>query len=126
MPVMKTRLFVASLALCGLGFGRVESAGAQVPTHKLPTAHLKMDLHVGFSPESASVIDVEFTPIGEEQTQVDRTQSNWEALGDVAEMMHETYESRWDRIFEQEYESACDREWPRCVPRDGLVRPADQ
>ena len=35
------------------------------------------------------------------------TQSNWEAFGDLAEMMRGGYGSGWVLIFEQAYNAAC-------------------
>jgi len=38
---------------------------------------------------------------------VELTQSNWEAFGDLAEMMRGGYGSGWVIIFEKAYKSAC-------------------
>ena len=48
-----------------------------------------------------------FTALENERTQVELTQSNWEAFGGMAEMMRGGYGSGWVIIFEQAYKSAC-------------------
>ena len=68
-----------------------------------------MDFHMGLPPgESASVVEVRFTALEDERTRVVLTHSNWEAYGDLAEMMRGGYGSSWVMIFEQEYKAACD------------------
>ncbi len=66
-----------------------------------------MDFHMGLPPENASLVEVRFTALGEDQTRVELTQSNWEAFGDMAQMMHDGYGSGWIIIFEEAYKSAC-------------------
>ena len=73
----------------------------------LPFNLLSMDFHMGFPPEMASLVEVQFKVIKEDLTQVTLTQSNWEAFGDMAEMMRGGYGSSWGLIFEQAYKSAC-------------------
>ena len=48
-----------------------------------------------------------FTALGDERTRVELTQSNWEALGDVAEMVQGGYRHAWDAIFAAAYKTAC-------------------
>ena len=72
-----------------------------------PHTSLSMDFHMGLPPENASLVDVRFTELENERTRVDLTQSNWEAFGDMAEMMRGGYGSGWVIIFEQSYKSAC-------------------
>lgn len=69
---------------------------------------LKMDFHMGLpAPETPGTVEVRFTPLGSDRTQVELTHSNWEAYGDMAEMMRGGYGSGWVIIFEQGYKSAC-------------------
>lgn len=72
-----------------------------------PPGSVTMDFHMGLPPESASVVEVQFTPLETEQTRVELTHRNWEAFGNMAEMMRENYESSWGLIFEEAYKSAC-------------------
>ncbi len=72
-----------------------------------PHDSISMDFHMGLPPENASLVEVRFTALGNERTQVELTHSNWEAFGDMAEMMRSGYGSGWVIIFEQAYKSAC-------------------
>ncbi len=72
-----------------------------------PHHSISMDFHMGMPAESASLVEVRFTALENERTQVELTQSNWEAFGDMAEMMRGGYGSGWVIIFEQAYKSAC-------------------
>ena len=72
-----------------------------------PHASLSMNFHMGMPPENASLVEVQFTALGTEQTRVQLTQSNWEAFGDLAEMMRGGYGSGWVIIFEKAYGAAC-------------------
>ena len=73
-----------------------------------PHDSFSLDFHMGLPKgESASVVDVRFTALGDERTQVILTHSNWEAYGDMAEMMRGGYGSSWVMIFEEEYKKAC-------------------
>ena len=60
---------------------------------------------MGLPPENASLVEVRFTELENERTRVELTQSNWEAFGDMAEMMRGGYGSGWVIIFEQAYKS---------------------
>ncbi len=68
---------------------------------------LTMDFHMGLPAENASLVEVRFTALGNERTRVELTHSNWEAFGEMAEMMRGGYGSGWVIIFEQAYKSAC-------------------
>ena len=68
---------------------------------------LTMDFHMGLPPENASLVEVRFTALENERTRVELTHSNWEAFGDMAEMMRGGYGSGWVIIFEEAYKSAC-------------------
>ncbi len=72
-----------------------------------PNDSLAMDFHMGLPPENASLVEVRFTALGNARTQVELTQSNWEAFGDMAEMMRRGYGSGWVLIFEEAYQAAC-------------------
>ena len=72
-----------------------------------PHDTISMDFHMGMPPDSASLVEVRFTALEGERTRVELTQSNWEAFGDMAEMMRGGYGSGWVIIFEQAYKSAC-------------------
>ena len=72
-----------------------------------PHDAVTMDFHMGLPPENASLVGVRFTALGNERTRVELTQSNWEAFGDMAEMMRGGYGSGWVIIFEEAYNSAC-------------------
>jgi hypothetical protein len=67
----------------------------------------RMNFHMGMPPQNASVVEVRFTPIDHQRTRVELTQSNWEAMGDMAEMMRGFYGSSWDLLFGEAYKSAC-------------------
>jgi hypothetical protein len=66
-----------------------------------------MDFHMGMPPENASLVEVRFTSAGAGRTKVELTQSNWEAFGDMAEMMQQSYGSSWALIFVQSFGGAC-------------------
>lgn len=67
---------------------------------------VSMRFHMGLPPETASLVEVRFVAIAENRTKVELTQSDWEAFGDMAEMMRGGYGSSWGLILEP-YESAC-------------------
>ena len=66
-----------------------------------------MDFHMGMPPDKASLVEVRFTPLAANRTEVVLTQSNWEGFGDMAEMLRSGYVSGWVLIFEQGYKNAC-------------------
>ena len=72
-----------------------------------PHDSISMDFHMGMPPENASLVEVKFTALENERTRVELTHSNWEAFGDMAEMMRGGYDSGWVIILEQAYKSAC-------------------
>ena len=72
-----------------------------------PNDSLSMDFHMGMPAENASLVEVRFTELEDDRTRVELTQSNWEAFGDMAEMMRSGYGSGWVIIFEQAYKLAC-------------------
>lgn len=72
-----------------------------------PNDSVSMNFHMGLPPENASLVEVRFTALDNERTRVELTQSNFEAFGDMAEMMRGGYGSGWVIIFEEGYKSAC-------------------
>ena len=62
---------------------------------------------MGLPPGNASLVEVRFTSLADARTRVELTQSNWEAFGDMAEMMRGGYGSGWVIIFEASYQHAC-------------------
>jgi uncharacterized protein YndB with AHSA1/START domain len=68
---------------------------------------IAMDFHMGMPPDKASLVEVRFTALGENRTQVELTQSNWEGFGDMAEMLRGHYGTGWRIIFEEAYREAC-------------------
>ena len=74
-----------------------------------PFVLFRMDFHMGLpAPEAPSLVEVRFTPLGEERTQVVLTQSNWEAFGDKAADMQGGYGGAWVHIFETAFRKACE------------------
>jgi uncharacterized protein YndB with AHSA1/START domain len=72
-----------------------------------PHSWISMDFHMGLPADTASLVEVQFTVLADDRTRVELTQSNWEAFGDLAEMMRGGYGSGWVIIFEESYMSAC-------------------
>jgi hypothetical protein len=73
---------------------------------------IAMDFHMGMPADKASLVEVRFTPLGENRTEVELTQSNWEGFGDMAEMLRSHYGPGWVVIFEEAYKSACNASAP--------------
>lgn len=72
-----------------------------------PYGSVELAFHMGLPPETASTVRVVFEPLAEAKTRVVLTQSNWEAFGDLAEMMRNGYGSSWSLIFEDGFAAAC-------------------
>ncbi len=75
-----------------------------------PYSFVSMDFHIpqpGEQVASRSLVEVRFIALGEEQTRVELTQSNWEAFGERAADMRGGYGGGWSLIFEQAFKSAC-------------------
>lgn len=72
-----------------------------------PHDSVVLDFHMGLSPEQASQVTVTFAPLDGDRTVVTLVHSNWEAFGDLAEMMRNGYGSGWVIIFEQAFQRAC-------------------
>ncbi len=76
-------------------------------TEYSPYAYLRMDLHIGLPPETASLVELRFTALADERTRVELTQREWERFGEFAEMMMHGYPRGWAVIFDQAYLRAC-------------------
>lgn len=72
-----------------------------------PPASVTMDVYMGLPPDLAREVEVEFASLGDDQTRVEITQRNWEAVRDMVEMKRENYESSSGLIFEDTYKSTC-------------------
>jgi hypothetical protein len=75
-----------------------------------PFSYLNLDFHIAHPSEQKpgfSTVEVRFTALSDDRTRVELTQSNWEALGDVAEMVQKGYDQAWGMIFEGAYKAAC-------------------
>ncbi|MEM9460666.1 MAG: SRPBCC domain-containing protein [Myxococcota bacterium] len=72
-----------------------------------PHDYVRMDLHIGLPPQTASRVEVRFVALEAERTRVVLTQSEWERFGRFAEMMLQGYPRGWVVIFEQAYRMAC-------------------
>lgn len=79
-----------------------------------PHDHLALDFHIPHpehSPEDRTGdftrVELRFMPLESGRTRVTLTQSNWEALGDMAEMVRGGYGTGWNMIFEERYREAC-------------------
>ncbi len=114
MSLMDTGMPAKSLRVEARQGGKIVEIGSDDTEHLWGTINLydphdfvSMDFHMGLPPENASLVEVRFTALGEDQTRVQLTQSNWEAFGDMAEMMRDGYGSGWVIIFEEAYKSAC-------------------
>lgn len=75
-----------------------------------PFSYLDLDFHIPHPSEESpgfSTVEVRFKPLAEDRTEVELTQSNWEALGDVAEMVQGGYGKAWVMIFDEAFKAAC-------------------
>lgn len=75
-----------------------------------PYDSLTLDFHVPHPSEKNpgfSLVEVRFTALAKNLTRVELTQSNWEGLGDMAEMSQKGYRQAWVMIFEGAYKEAC-------------------
>lgn len=71
-----------------------------------PPGYLALDFHMGMPASQASLVEVRFASLASDRTEVTLTQSNWEAFGDLAEMLQGSYGSSWSMILEG-FERAC-------------------
>lgn len=77
-----------------------------------PHDSVSMDFHIsppGVVIHERSLVEVQFTAIEPEKTRVQLTQSNWEAFGEMAEMMRgdNAYGGAWNVIFVDAFKAAC-------------------
>jgi activator of Hsp90 ATPase-like protein len=89
-----------------IGHGGDEYHWGTITEHS-PFERLVMDFHMGLPAENASRVAVEFTALEGDRTKVVLTHDNWEAFGDMAEMMRGGYDSGWVLIFKEGFASAC-------------------
>ena len=97
--------------------GRIIEIGADGAEHLWGTIQtyephdfIGMDFHIPRPGErviARSLVEVRFTALGNEQTRVELTQSNWEAFGEIAKDLRGGYGGGWSIIFEQAYQAAC-------------------
>ncbi len=71
-----------------------------------PYNGITLDWHIGTPAENASEVTVDFTELGNGNTQVVLIHSRWEALGDQAAEMRAGYNSGWVGVSEQAYRGA--------------------
>ena len=75
-----------------------------------PHDFLSLDFHIT-TPDrprgDGSLVEVRFTALADDRTQVVLTQSNWEVFGDLAKSVYGGYGHGWDLIFGQAYKGAC-------------------
>ena len=75
-----------------------------------PFSYLNLDFHIPHPSEEKpgfTTVEVRFKVLDDDRTEVELTQSNWEALGDVAAMVQGGYGQAWTLIFEGAYSAAC-------------------
>lgn len=75
-----------------------------------PYGYLNLDFHIPHPSEENpgfTTVEVRFTELTGDLTRVELKQTNWEALGDVAEMARGGYGQGWVAIFEGAYKGAC-------------------
>ncbi len=83
-----------------------------------PYGYVSMDFNIpppgyraspppGYDPDGRTLVEVRFTDLAGDRTEVTLTQSNWEALGGMAGGARGGYDGGWSMIFEQAYKSAC-------------------
>lgn len=76
-----------------------------------PFSYLNLNFHIPHPSEQNpgfSTVEVRFTVLAGDRTEVELRQSNWEALGDVAEMVQGGYGQAWVMIFDGAYLAACE------------------
>jgi len=72
-----------------------------------PPDYAAFDFHMGMPAEQASLVEVRFVALAPDRTEVTLTQSNWEAFGDLADMLRGSYGSSWGMILDEGYAKAC-------------------
>lgn len=79
-----------------------------------PPSRLAMDFHIPHpehSPEDRTgdftQVELLFKALDEDGTRVRLKQSNWEALGEMAEIVRGGYGTGWSVIFDKRYREAC-------------------
>lgn len=74
-----------------------------------PHDEFSMDWHIGIAASNATVVNVKFSKLGNNKTQVVLTHSGWEAFAEKASDMRNGYNQGWVGVFEQAYKTACSR-----------------
>ncbi len=79
-----------------------------------PPGHLAMDFHVSHPEHSPAdragdftLVELRCVPVEDGRTRVTLTQSNWEALSDMAGPARGGYGTAWAVVFEERYREAC-------------------
>ena len=73
-----------------------------------PHDYFSMDFYMGLSPgKSVALVELRFTSLEAERSRIELTHSNWEAYGDMAEMMHNSYAQGWNIVLGA-YQAACE------------------
>jgi len=89
-----------------IGAGGVETLWGTIKEYD-PSDYLSMDFHIPAPGHEEvgerTLVEVRFTSLGDNSTRLELTQSNWQALGDMAEMVHGGYGHGWTMILEGGY-----------------------
>ena len=72
-----------------------------------PTDKIVLNWHIGMPESSASLVEVRFSAVDDNNTRVELTHSNWEVFGEKANDMRNGYNAGWVGVFEQAYANAC-------------------
>lgn len=72
-----------------------------------PYQGFSLDFHIAQPASSASLLELDFSPLAPSRTRVTLTHSGWEAFGKQAKMMMGGYLTGWAVIFDEAYQSAC-------------------
>ena len=92
----------------GGAFYEVDKAGKRIDWGRIqvwdPPSRLIYSWHLSRPPETASEVEVLFTPLGTASTRIDIEHRNWERYaGADAQAMRDNYNAGWDIVFGQAY-----------------------
>lgn len=77
-----------------------------------PYDFFSMDFHIPGPPDfevgKFSHVEIKFSKLADQKTQVELTQTNLEIFEELAEGVHGGYSFGWGLIFEQAYKAACE------------------
>ncbi len=93
-------------AIYEIGHDDTRHEWGSVTTYQ-PSERLVLNWHIGLPPQKASTVEVVFTQLDNNRTQVVLTHSDWEVFGEKANDMREGYNKGWVGVFEQAYASLC-------------------